>query len=81
MTQEVAGLRAERARLRRSVCDQIREGMVCLDGLRLALIAGQSATLSFGWASLSADLQRLGALDRRLGRIEEPLSEEQADGL
>jgi len=80
-TREQTGLRAERARLRHSVVERIREGIAHLETVRLVVIGGESADLSgFDWATLSADLQRLGALDRHLGRPA-PLSEQQADAM
>jgi len=80
---EVAGLRAERARLRRSALEQIREGIGYLEALRLVIVGGRDGDLlAFDWPQLQCDLQRLAQLERRLGPIEvEPLTEQQADAL
>jgi hypothetical protein len=69
ITNEAAELRSERCRLRQSICKELREGICHLETVRLLVIGGQSADLrGFDWATLQADLCRLGALDRRLGR-------------
>ena len=80
MTRKAEGLRAERSRLRRDICRRLAWGRRQLETLQLALACGETPRLDFDWASLSADLQRLGQLDRHLGRPA-PLTDQQADAM
>ena len=83
MIEADTGLRAVRARLRRAVCIQIRDGIAYLSALRLVIVGERDGDLqAFDWPGLQCDLQRLGSLDRHLGPVEQrPLTEQQCDSI